>query len=373
MRFSINRADLARTLSVVGRAVPARHVLTSVVNFRFDITKLGTVQITGTNLDMWLTGAVPADLPTADGSFLVNADQFRSFIDRVRTEDVVVEYDGKAVEIRAAKAKLRLPTVPIEEFPTLPAGEVERVGELNAATLARMIQLVTFAAGNTGGRPILDAVAWHGHEEGMTMAGMNGHELAVADAPALNKSFGPLYIHHKTLSIIPRIWDRDAVELSYGGGYVYLEGETYSGKFRQIGTNAQDFPDYRDFLKRARGNLVYMLKAEALQEAGARVGVLSGDLTKRVRLDFSRSTLKLAIHAADTGIVEDEIEVTGKEDGVASGINYQYLADVVSAIPAGDVKLTLGGPRTPLIFEPLDFDVGYTILVAPMAEPGTTK
>lgn len=349
MKVVLPRAELLRVLNVVGRALPGRTVLPILNNFVIAASG-NRFSVGASNLDAWLSGGVdveggPADQITA----CIPAQSFRNFVDKAGYPDIILSFEGDWVILKSGRATVKLPTSDVDDFPNRPTTNEVVVGEVNGADIARLVQAVAFAAGNEGGRPVLDTVYWNADGEKMSMVGFNGHRLAYADLPALNTKFGPILLNQKLITMIPRIWDRDVVTLTLGQAHIKIQGGGFLGAFREGST--ESYPNFAKFLELARGDMAFTVPSDRFTSAVGRIGVVAEELTTRVLMEFSPVSLKLSMNSPDRGSVDEELDQVAGPGHYSEGVSYRYLNEVAGTLGTGVTRITVGQGK-PFVIEP---------------------
>src|SRR5437763_1862864 len=125
MKFTITREQLQEGLSGVAAAIPAKTTLPVLANVLVEVTKQG-LRLSGTDLDIAVTTTVPAEVD-AEGAVTLPPKKLVDIARELPSGPVRITAAGESrVGIEWGRAKVKLLGLPREEFPSVPAGTLDR-------------------------------------------------------------------------------------------------------------------------------------------------------------------------------------------------------------------------------------------------------
>ncbi|MEP7356806.1 MAG: DNA polymerase III subunit beta, partial [Anaerolineales bacterium] len=182
MKVSCLQENLAKGLSIVSRAVAARSTLPVLGNILL-ATENGRLRLSATNLELGITCWVGAKIEE-EGSTTVPA---KTFVDLVNTlpQDTVnldLTVRTQTLNLVCGRTQAHLKGIDAQEFPMIPAADLDNSLELNVEDFKEMINQVAFAAATDEARPILTGVLAKIDGSTLTLQAADGFRLAVRTA-----------------------------------------------------------------------------------------------------------------------------------------------------------------------------------------------
>lgn len=364
MKFSITREALQKGLGAVASAIPTRTTLPVLSNILMKAED-GSVQLSGTDLDISVTLGVPAEV-TEPGAVTVPAKKLVE-ISRV-LEDAPVKFstDGAQVEIECGRSKFKLYGLAEDEFPAFPDVDFTASWKMSAGELQTLIERTSFAVSTEESRPILNGVLWQLRPEGTLMVATNGHRLAKMRQNTNGGGAPPeadLIIPPKALQQVQKLYGSDAeLEIARSDNHLAFRSED-----RQVFTRLIEgpYPNYDQVIPKDNDKEA-IVNRSALEAAVRRMAVVASDQTHRVRLSFEEGGLRFRVQTPDLGEAEDELPLDYDGENLEIGFNATYLLEVLRYMPDEDVRMTFKAPERAATFSPASGESDYLCLVMPL-------
>jgi DNA polymerase-3 subunit beta len=355
MKFSIGRQDLERAIQRVLAVVSPKTTLPVLANIMLEADeKAKTITLTATDLDMTVTTSAGAEVGKGGGVTLP-AKRFGEIVRELASDSVEISAEGEDVSIKSGKGKFRIVGIPTEEFPTLPKSDVARGFSIEAATLARMVDKVSFCTSKDETRPSLNGAFWEFAADDMGMTATDGHRLASFRAKGDFKALAGknLIVPPKALAHVVRIIsaeDEEIVKVSVHENHVaFFVGSTTINSRLLEGP----FPNYHQVIPKDNDKELVVARDE-LMSAVRRVAVLADALTHQVRLTLAKKKVELVVSTPDVGEAKEEISGSFNADSMEVGYNANYLLDVLKHIDGEDVHVLLGSPVGAALVKPAE-------------------
>ncbi len=423
MRVSCLQENLAKGLSIVGRAVSSRSTLPVLGNILL-ATDQARLKLAATDLEIAVSCWIGAQVQE-EGSTTVPARLLAEFVNSLPAERIDMELNVRtqSLNLRCARIESNIKGIDANEFPLIPtaamstavtpsaltgeggrdaqtASAVAGVIEVPVDTLRKMIEQVAFAAATDDSRPMLTGVNARLQGDRLTLAATDGFRLSVRTTrlsqAAETASGGGLsvIIPARSLQEIARI-SADADEtapilihviqarnqvLFHLTGKVEGTGaaaRAARGSFQQVDVVSQlidsNFPDYAAIMPKSWNTRLVVDAAEFLK--AVRLAYLfARDAANIVRLqitpgDGSRpGMLTLSATSQEYGDNISQVEAVSVEgEGIEIAFNARYLIDVLSVIGTPQVALETTRPSAPGVLRPVG--VGpeeFTHVIMPM-------
>src|SRR6266545_4141315 len=155
MKFRVERDALADAVAWTAKSLPSRPSVPVLAGVLLRVSD-GMLQVSG--FDYEVSSQVTVDVHAdADGAALVSGRLLAEITKALPAKPVDVAAVGSHVEITCGSARFTLPTMPVEDYPTLPEMPAT-AGTVDAATFAAAVAQVAIAAGRDDTLPLLTGV-----------------------------------------------------------------------------------------------------------------------------------------------------------------------------------------------------------------------
>ena len=372
MRVSCLQENLAKGLSVVGRAVATRSTLPVLSNVML-ATDNGRLKLSATDLEIGINCWVGAKVEE-DGATTVPA---RSFIDLVNSLpperiDMELVVRTQTLNLKCARYEANLKGIDAQEFPLIPSLE-EGEGQITLQPTAfkRMIEQVVLAAATDESRPILTGVLAKFEGNKLTLAAADGFRLSVrtAEIPVETEPVSVI-IPARALAELARIsTDEEDITLVitptrkqalFHAPNVDLVSQLIEG----------NFPDYQQIIPRSYTTRT-VVNTNSLLRACKTANIFARDAANIVRLqiapggELAPGHITIAATSAELGDNVGEIDASIEGDAIEIAFNVKYLIDVLSVMDSAQVVLETTTSSSPGVIRPVG-DVDFVHVIMPM-------
>lgn len=339
MRIEVQRSDLSRVLTAIGRVVEARNavpILNNVVLTAVD----GVLTARGTDLDIEITCTTTCT--GEDGVACVPARNLTDIVKRMAGETVTLELEPGLAEgtgtlaVKSGRSRFKLPSTPSKWFPSLATKDYSH--EFTADLSKLFAPVMSSVLPQSDDKPYLCGVYFHQAGDQLTAVGADGPRLAIysADLPAGAGGMPGIIVPTKVANLA--IGFKAPVSVSVGENRIRLQAPDIEICAKLIeGT----FPAYARVVPLTNDRTVRVVKAD-LAAAAQRVGVVASEAAgKAIRLNIAPGSIELVAKDKDGREAVDEIAV--EFDGEPSWVAYNvgYLDDVLAAAPGAEVEFDI--------------------------------
>ena len=380
MKFRVAREDLADAVAWVAKSLPARPPVPVLGGILLTVDG-STLTVAGFDYEVSTRAEVSVDAESG-GRVLVSG-RLLSEIARALPggRPVDISVDGSRVTIVGGSARFTLPTMPVEDYPSLP--EMPKAsGTIDGADFAEAVNQTAISAGRDETLPMLTGVRVEIEGDKLTLAATDRFRLAVREL-----SWIPSSPQISTAVLVPARTLADAaktlggshsvpVTLALGDGLLGLES---GGRRTTVRLLDVEFVKYRSLLPTSHTTTVEVL-VSTLTEAIKRVALVT-DRGHHLRLQVTDSALTLTAGGDDEGRAEEQLQVDADGAELLIAFNPTYLLDGLSVLRSERVKLAFTTPARPALLLPVipaDSDKtgvagaesAYRYLVMPARLPG---
>ncbi|MFC5285524.1 DNA polymerase III subunit beta [Actinokineospora guangxiensis] len=377
MKIRVERDSLADAVAWVARSLPSRPPVPVLGGVLLDASSAdGTDGLTVSGFDYEVSATVNVAATIADeGRTLVSGRLLADITKALPAQPVEISVDGARVTITCGSAKFSLPTMPVEDYPSLPAMP-QHAGEAAGEVFGQAVSQVAIAAGKDDTLPMLTGVRVEITGEKLTLVATDRFRLAMREfdwKPSGDVEDAAVLVPARTLADAAKALGTSGrtveLALSSGDGLLGLSG---SGRRATTRLLDAEFPRYRQLLPSEQSSAAIITVAP-LVEAIKRVSLVAERGTQ-VRLEFADGGLRLTAGGDDEGSAEEELPVEYTGDPVTIAFNPAYLQDGLAALHADRAELSFTTPNRPALIKPVGEDgqvtPGYLYLLMPVRLPG---
>jgi DNA polymerase-3 subunit beta len=353
VKFRVERDVLADAVAWAARSLPARPPVPVLAGLMLDARESsGGLVLSSFDYEVSARVEIAADI-SEPGVALVSgrllADISRSLPDR----PVDVTTDASKVVLTCGSSRFTLLTLPVEDYPALPAMPGAS-GSLRGDAFATAVAQVSVAAGRDDTLPVLTGVRLEIEGEKITMAATDRYRLAVRDlawTPEQTGLAAVALVPARTLSDTAKALagaDKVTVALaSTGGAGEGLVGFEGAGRRTTSRLLDGEFPKYRSLLP-AESQAVATVETDALIESVRRVALVAERNTP-IRLSFTGSELTLEAGTGDEAQASESLDARLEGDDISIAFNHVYLLDGLGALDTSHAELRFTAPTRPAV------------------------
>src|SRR5919199_352154 len=373
MKVSCLQENLAKGLSVVGRAVATRSTLPVLGNILM-ATDEGRLKLAATNLEIGITHWIGAKVED-DGAITVPARQLTDYVNSLPPDRIDMELNNRTqtLHLKCARYDANIKGVDASEFPIIPTiGEDVPKITIEPVLLREMVEQATFAAATDDSRPVLTGVFAKFDRNEVTFAAADGFRLSVRRAVLSSTLDTPIsvIIPARVLSEVSRITGDQEQPIE-----IAITANRSQILFHLANTDVVsqlidgNFPDYNQILPKSFATKTVMNTSE-LQSAVRAASVFARDSSNIVRMNISpdeagAGKVVVAATSAETGDNVGEIDAQVEGDPIEIAFNARFLTDVLNVLHAPRVELETSSSASPGVIKPVGRE-DFTHVIMPM-------
>ncbi len=372
MRLSCLQENLARGLSVVGRAVASRSTLPITQNVLLS-TEQSMLKISATDLNMAMTTWIGAQVEE-EGAITVPARLLSDFVNSLPPERIDMETTSQPVglNIKCVSFESNISGSPADDFPPIPAVEGGLAAKIEPDVLREAIGRVSFAAATEDSRPVLTGVKTEISGDRFKFAAADGFRLAVysgelAEPPSEDLEF---LIPARVLNEISRLLgtQQKAVEfmVTPSSNQALFRVEDVEIVSTLIAGN---FPNYNQLIPQSYTTRV-VLNSDEFLRATRTAAIFARDGSGIIRLQMGAGEedapghLTVSSRAEEVGDNQGQLGAAVEGEDAKIAFNSKYLTDVLDVLN-GEVAMEVSSPSSPGVLKPVEGD-DYVHVVMPM-------
>lgn len=379
MKFQVERELLADAVAWTSKGLPARPAVPVLAGVLLDVTAppdgQATGRLTASGFDYEVASVMGVDVRAdSTGQALVSGRLLAEITRALPAQPVEVSSDGTRVEIVCGSARFTLPTMPVEDYPTLPAMPA-LAGAVDAEPFATAVGQVAIAAGKDDTLPILTGVSMEFDGERLALLATDRYRLAIRELtwrvgnPELPSRHA--LVPARTLSDAAKALgsaDEVAIALSDTDAGAGLIG--FAGSGRRTTTRLLDgeYPKVRALLPESF-TASATVSVAAMTEVVKRVSLVAERNTP-IRLTFEENVLTLEAGTSDDARASESMDTTYAGDELSIAFNPAYLLDGLGAVIGDTAMFSFTQADKPAVLTGVTgddkADVGYRYVLMPV-------
>lgn len=361
MKVVVSKKAFAETLAHVERIVPSRSPNPTLNLVRIDVSD-GTMQFSGTNLDIDIRASIPADV-IGEGSYAVASQMLGQVVRALPGDTVELTFTDKDLELVSGTYTSRLQLSEPSTAATLEF-ETEYPGSIGADQLRRILTSVKYAAAVADFQAVFRGVKFELNNEHTRAVATDGFRLAYYHLPHSTGIESEFLVSGRSIDELIRLLTDGDVSLALSAGQLHIQYGDFTLNMKLMDGN---LPDYNRVIP-VSFPVSVTLNATLFADAVSRVSLMA-DKNSSNRVDLFVSGGEIQITAEGTyGQSREALEVVQEGDGTDQlmlAYNARYLLDALGPV-RDEVRLLFSGPNTAptVINDPSD--ESYFAMVVPL-------
>jgi DNA polymerase III subunit beta len=373
MKFRVERDALADAVAWTAKSLPSRPSVPVLAGVMLRVTD-GSLQVSGFDYEVssQVTVEVQGD---ADGAALVSGRLLAEITKALPAKPVDLAAVGAHLELVCGSARFTLPTMPAEDYPTLPEMPAS-AGTVDAAAFATAVSQVAIAAGRDETLPMMTGVRIELNGSTLAMLATDRYRLALRemqwqpDDPEISlNALVPARTLNDTAKTLGPLGGDVTLALAHGAAGEGLIG--FAGGARRTTSRLLDganYPPVRSLFPSSH-NAEARVAVAALVEVVKRVALVA-ERTTPVLLSFSSDGLVVEAGGSEEARASEAMEANFTGEPLTIGFNPQYLIDGLQNLGSATALLSFVDAFKPAVIAPAGEDgeviPGYRYLIMPI-------
>ena len=364
MKLTTPKPQLLKHLQMVERAVNDRSTLPILANILLE-TSENELTLTATDLDVGIQCRFPLVPPTERGAVALPARKLTTIIRELPDDAVTLEAKkNHTATVNCGSSSFRIPGLPAEDFPSLPAAQPGDSVALPQAALKALITQTAYAMSMEETRFILNGALLAAQKNTLSMIATDGRRLAVASATLSGSAKAPFQavIPAKTVRELGRLLEgADPEDVSI----VPLKDNQLTFRFGPVTIVTRliegQFPQYEKVIPPPAKNTL-ACDRQALTDAVRRASLMTTATSRAVLFEFGPNRLVISKESMEQGSAREELAVTYAGEAMTTAFNPEFWLDVLKVLETSEVTAEIAGADRPAVIR----QTGFTYVVLPM-------
>ncbi len=347
MKFRVERDVLAEAVTWTARSLSPRPPV-PVLSGLLIKAENGSVSLASFDYEISARLQIPADI-SEEGSILVSGRLLADICRSLPSAPVEVTTDGSKVTLTCRSSRFNLSTMPVGEYPELPALP-EVSGVVDGEAFSQAVSQVIIAASRDDTLPILTGVRMEIEDDLITFLATDRYRLALREVswkpttPGISTS---ALVKAKTLNEVARTLG------SAGDLNIALSDDNELIGFESGGRRTTsllvdgDYPKIRSLFPETTP-IHATVETSSLVEAVRRVSLVA-ERNTAVRMAFIEGQVTLDAGTGEDAQASEAIEASLVGDDITVAFNPQYLSEGLNAFSSKYVRFSFTTPPKPAV------------------------
>jgi len=367
MELVARKADLVRELQFFQQIVERKNTIPILANVLLEGTGNECILL-ATDLEVALRSRCEAAV-SKPGSVTLPAKKLYEVVRALPDGDVNIETDkgGTTVKVSGGQFSSKMPTLPREDFPSLPEAGGGVTATINGKSLLQMVTKTQFAITGEDTRFYLNGAQFILKPEDMTLVATDGHRLALVNSKHEGKKGDDIkaILPRKTLSELSRLLAEQDADVKYERGENHLFFEIGPRLLISRMIDGQ-FPAYDRVIPKGNDKTVEF-ERDRLTQAVKRVAILSNERSRAVKMIVEKGKVEVTSSSPEFGEAHEPIPVEYSGPSLTICFNAQYVLDFLNVVESEVVALELKDEVSQAVMKPVAADgYDYTYVIMPM-------
>lgn len=327
--------------------------------------KGSTLTLYTTNLDLGISISLSVKV-LEEGKVVVPAHILNALLNSLASEkSITLTSDGQTLVVKTKSAESTIKTLPVEEFPIIPALQENDSFSLAAKDFVQGIKAVSYAASVGSIKPELSSIYIHHQGEYLVFAATDSFRLAekkikVKHPPHFNK----ILIPQKNATEIARVFDQinsditlsiEENQIAFRSVNIYVTSRTIDG----------NFPDYKQIIPKEFLAKVILLKQDLV--SSLKTTIIFSDAYNQLKFHVAPEKKLFQIESKNQNIGENIQAIPAALEGkpLSLSVNHRYFTDCFPSIASDSLSIAFVGDGRPIVVEGVG-DRSFMYLVMPM-------
>lgn len=367
MELVARKADLVRELQFFQQIVERKNTIPILANVLMEGTG-NEVTLLATDLEVALRSRCEAAV-SKPGSVTLPAKKFYEVVRALPDGDVNIETDkgGTTVKVSGGQFSSKMPTLPREDFPSLPEAGGGAKATIKGKSLKQMVALTQFAITGEDTRYYLNGAQFVLRSDSMTFVATDGHRLALVNVQHEGAKGDDIkaILPRKTLAELGQLLGDTEVDVKYERGENHLFFEIGPRLLISRMIDGQ-FPAYEKVIPKGNDKHVEF-ERDRLTQAVRRVAILSNERSRAVKMILDKGKVEVTSSSPEFGEAREPIAIEYGGPSLTICFNAQYVLDFLGVVESEVVALELKDEVSQAVMKPVGAEgYDYTYVIMPM-------
>lgn len=333
MKFTVERDVLAEAVTWTARTLPTRPSVPVLAGVRIEADPQGSLALSSFDYEVSALSEIAADVAEG-GTILVSGRLLAEISRSLPSRPVEVVVEGTRAVLTCGSSRFTLLTMPIDDYPALPALPPAS-GTIDSAAFSEAVAQVTIAASRDETLPLLTGVRMEIEGDTVTLLATDRYRLAMREvtwSPSSPGISATALVRARTLADVAKSLTSSgpvSISLPSGDGKDIIGFEAGGRRTTSLLVDG-DYPPVRRLFPESTTSHA-LVETHSLAEAARRVSLVAERNTP-VRLAFTEGQVVLEAGQGEDAQASEAIEATFDGEPITTAFNPGYLLDALGVV-----------------------------------------
>ncbi|GII80403.1 DNA polymerase III subunit beta [Sphaerisporangium rufum] len=357
MKFQVNRDVLADAVAWTARTLPSRPAVPVLSGILLEALDDG-LTLSAFDYDVSARASVDAEV-AEPGRALIPGRVLAEITKSLPAEPVEIVTAGSEAVLTCGSAEFGLLTLPVDDFPTLPALPAA-TGALGGGLFATAVAQVAAAASRDDALPMLTGIRVDIDGVQVTLAATDRYRIAARDLlwhPVRDDTAVSVMVPARVMVEVGRSLRSGEVSIGFGDG---IAGFECAGRATTVRLLDEQFIDYRSRLAEEWPTYAELQLAPFV-EAIKRVALVAERHTA-VRLSFTRGQVLIQAGGGDIGRGAEAVAAELHGEDIEIAFQPHFLLDGLAGVQTETVRINMASSTRPALITDAGDDPAFRYL-----------
>ena len=361
MKIELLTENIQPHISTISKNLATSSTLPILTNLLLKATET-TFVIQATDLELGIEVQIPSKI-TQEGTTTVPGREFLDVLASLPQDKITLTKEDNTLEISSRKTKVKLQTIPADDFPTLFEEKGDSIGTYTTKDIDNTFAKIMFSSATDETRPELTGVLLKQCENHVDYVATDGFRLCriTKKDQKIGDVGDTVIIPRKLLNEIVAQKKDGEMYLNKKGHQIIFESDATTIVGRMLHGN---FPAYERVIPSTHTISAEVPKEDLLTDLKIS-NIIARQNSNMVKCNFLKDTLQIKATAASLGEQESELEIKKEGEDIELTFNSKYLLDAFRAVSSPVVKMEITTPHEPVVFRD-EKDPNYLHVVMPV-------
>lgn len=363
MKLVFSKNNLAKAVSIVMKAVPAKTTMTILECILIDATT-NVIKFTANDMELGIETIVEGEI-LEKGKVAIDAKIFSEIVRKLPDNDICIETDSNFTSlITCEKSKFNIAGKSGDDFSYLPIIEKDKFITLSQFTLRETINQTLFSIAMNDNNKMMTGELFEVQNNTLKVVGLDGHRIAIRNV-MLEKHAddAKVVVPGKTLSEISKILStnaEDMVNIYFTNNHILFEFDNTMVVSRLI---EGEYFKINQMLSSDYETKVMINKKEFLDSIDRANLLIRESDKKPIILNITDGSLEINVNSS-MGSLNEDIDINKDGKDIMIGFNPKFLIDALKVIDDEQINIYLVNPKAPCFIR--DKEESYIYLILPV-------
>lgn len=361
MKLVFSKNNLAKAVSIVMKAVPAKTTMTILECILIDATT-NVIKFTSNDMELGIETIVEGEI-IEKGKVAIDAKIFSEIVRKLPDNDICIETDSNYTSlITCEKSKFNIAGKSGDDFSYLPIIEKDKFITLSQFTLRETINQTLFSIAINDNNKMMTGELFEVQNNILKVVGLDGHRIAIRNVELDKHSDDvKVVVPGKTLSEISKILStnaEDMVNIYFTNNHILFEFDNTMVVSRLI---EGEYFKINQMLSSDYETKVTINKKEFLDSIDRANLLIKESEKKPIILNITDGYLEVNVNSS-MGSLNEDIDINKDGKDIMIGFNPKFLIDALKVIDDEQINIYLVNPKAPCFIRNKEESYIYLIL-----------